>query len=78
MTTYIITNDAFSNQPDEVTFEQLVEMCRENGFECDLEEAFGVDKQWPAAHVIINNTPGRYEERVVAVEKSAYDASYAD
>ena len=38
MTTYIITNDRYSNQPDEVTFTQLMEMCKEMGFSSNLIE----------------------------------------
>lgn len=38
MKTYTITNDRYSNQPDEVTFEQLVEMCQELGWDVDLYE----------------------------------------
>lgn len=41
MKTYIITNDRYSNQPDEVTFEQLVEMCQENDFDTNLTERGG-------------------------------------
>lgn len=38
---YVITNDRYSNQPDEVTFGQLVEMCFGNGFDADLTERNG-------------------------------------
>lgn len=42
MPTYTIINDRYSNQSDEVTFEQLVEMCRENGWEgTELRERGG-------------------------------------
>ena len=36
MTTYTITNDRYSNQADEVTFQELIAMCQENGWAADL------------------------------------------
>lgn len=35
---YVIVNDTYSNQPDIVTFEELKEMCKENGWECKLRK----------------------------------------
>lgn len=51
MQTYIITNDRYSNQPDEVTFDQLVEMCQDNGFDSDLTERGG--KIYDSRHEVV-------------------------
>lgn len=63
MKTYIITNDRYSNQPDEVTFDQLIELCNEAGFATNFYAKGD------------NVTDERGE--VVAVEKSVYEASIA-
>lgn len=35
-TIYTITNDRYSNNADRVTFAQLVEMCNDMGWNCEL------------------------------------------
>lgn len=41
MKTYTITNDKYSNQPDEVTFEELEQMCAEMEWDVQLTERDG-------------------------------------
>ncbi|MBO0947228.1 hypothetical protein [Fibrella forsythiae] len=41
MTTYTITNDRYSNTPDEVTFDQLIELCQDAEFDTNLIERGG-------------------------------------
>ena len=61
MTTYTITNDRYSNQPDQVNFDQLVEMCNELSWSVDLYERGG-------------KVYDRKNGEVVAEQVSSFDA----
>lgn len=71
MPTYIVTNDAYSNHPGHVTFDQLVGMAaqRFSGAAAQLEESTTEFNGQEAA--CIKNELGE----VVAVEKAAFTAN---
>jgi hypothetical protein len=65
MTTYIIVNDRYSNQPDEVTFSELEGMA-----DGDIRE--GQTTTADRQHSV--DCVKDYRGEVVAVEKSAYES----
>ena len=36
--TYTIVNERYSNDPVEITFSELVDFCKSQGWDCELEE----------------------------------------
>ena len=69
MKNYIITNDRYDQQPSEVTFEQLTEMCKENDWHSELREGQTTTADRQRGVDCIKDERGE----VVAIEKAAYE-----
>jgi len=65
MRKYIINNDRYSSQPDEVTIDELRKMCDEMGWKTQLEECKYV---WENFYRIYDSV----SKQMVAIEKKAY------